>query len=283
MAPRDTVRATLTTGQFARRSGLSHKALRLYDLSGLLRPAQVDPASGYRRYAPEQLERARRISLLRQLDMPLATVAELLAGSDEELVRRLDGWWSEQEATMRARRDSYEYLRERLARAGMYPPPSFQVRVREVPEVKVAAIRRDVDQPRLVPTMLSSWEEIMRHLRSAGATLTGENWWVYHGLVSPESEAPVEVCVPFTGTVDPAGPITIRIEPAHRQAYCTITKDQCGYPRIMAAYDAVEGWTCDAGLSAAGPPREIYFADPDQAAGTDPFAHIAQPIARSPE
>lgn len=281
MAPPEAATAPLTIGQFSRRSGLSYKALRLYDLSGLLPPAQVDPVTGYRRYALEQLERARRISLLRQLEMPLATVAELLAGTDEELLRRLDGWWSEQEAAARARRDSYEYLRERLGRAGVYPAPAYRVSAREVPEAKVAAIRREVDQAALVPTMIHSTTEILRHLHAAGATVTGETWWVYHGLVSPDSEAPVEACVPFIGTVDPAGPIAIRVEPAHRQAYCTITKDQCGYPRIMAAYDAVETWVRDAGLVAAGPSREIYFADPDQIQGDEPLAHIAQPIVRS--
>lgn len=71
----------LTIGEFGRRAGLSVKALRLYEMSGLLPPAQVDPVSGYRRYAVSQLERARRISLLRRLDMPLAVVAEVLAGS----------------------------------------------------------------------------------------------------------------------------------------------------------------------------------------------------------
>src|SRR5262245_50183248 len=40
----------LTISEFGRRTGLSHKALRLYDVSGLLPPAQVDPANGYRLY-----------------------------------------------------------------------------------------------------------------------------------------------------------------------------------------------------------------------------------------
>ena len=79
----------LTVGEFGRRSGLSVKALRLYDLSGLLPPAEVDPVSGYRRYTAAQLDRARRISLLRQLDMPLAVVAEVLAGT---ATRPWSGW-----------------------------------------------------------------------------------------------------------------------------------------------------------------------------------------------
>lgn len=279
---RDTARRSwLTTGQFARRSGLSHKALRLYDLSGLLPPADVDPATGYRRYHPDQLERARRISLLRQLDMPLATVAEVLAGTDEEAVSRLDRWWTAQEASMRSRRDAMGYLRTRLLGSAGPDPAALPVSLRDVPDTKIATIRREVDQASLVDTMLAAECEVGAHLCAAGAGLTGERWWVYHGLVTPDSEAAVEVCVPFTGTVDPAGEITIRVEPAHTEAYCTITRDQCGYPRIMAAYDAVAAWVSESGLPLAGPAREVYFADFDAIAGGDPFAHVAFPVQRS--
>ena len=57
----------MTIGDFARRSGLSLKALRLYDARGLLEPVRVDPASGYRYYELGQLEQARTISWLRRL------------------------------------------------------------------------------------------------------------------------------------------------------------------------------------------------------------------------
>ncbi len=78
-------------------------------MSGLLRPAGVNPATGYRRYSTEQLDRARRISLLRQLDMPLAeVVAEVLAGDDTEAAIRLDRWWQAQEAQVRSSRASVD-------------------------------------------------------------------------------------------------------------------------------------------------------------------------------
>ena len=51
----------LTIGAFAKASRLSPKALRLYDELGLLTPARVDPDTGYRRYAPEQLEQGLRL------------------------------------------------------------------------------------------------------------------------------------------------------------------------------------------------------------------------------
>jgi protein phosphatase len=67
----------LTIGAFARAARLSPKALRLYDELGLLRPARVDEASGYRFYSPDQLERARLVAWLRRVGMPLAKIAEV--------------------------------------------------------------------------------------------------------------------------------------------------------------------------------------------------------------
>ena len=64
----------LTIGEFSRAARLSPKALRLYDELGLLRPHAVDQWSGYRYYAPPQLERARLVAWLRRLGMPLAEI-----------------------------------------------------------------------------------------------------------------------------------------------------------------------------------------------------------------
>ena len=54
----------MSIGEFARRSRLSAKALRLYDELGLLPSARVDPDSGYRWYAAGQLDNARLDSAL---------------------------------------------------------------------------------------------------------------------------------------------------------------------------------------------------------------------------
>lgn len=68
----------MTIGEFARRTRLTPKALRLYDDTGLLRPAQVDPRSGYRRYRSDQVPAARLIGLLRGADLGLNEIAQLL-------------------------------------------------------------------------------------------------------------------------------------------------------------------------------------------------------------
>src|SRR5581483_10250461 len=64
-------------GRFARLTGLSVKALRHYDELGLLRPAAVDAATGYRSYSAGQVRAAETIRTLRRLELPLDDVATL--------------------------------------------------------------------------------------------------------------------------------------------------------------------------------------------------------------
>nr|WP_238177563.1 MerR family transcriptional regulator [Kribbella sp. VKM Ac-2566] len=268
----------MTISEFGRRAGLSHKALRLYDVSGLLAPAQVDPANGYRLYDEAQLERARRISVLRQLDMPLTTIAEVLTGTDEDALIRLDRWWAAEEATTAARRATLQYLRDRLSRSGTTGLAPRPVHTRDVPATKTATIRVDTDQQMLVGMIVTCTDEITSYLRAAGATATVGSWVIFHGAVTPEAEATVEICVPFDGLVDPSGRIGIRVEPAHREAYCTITMDECAYPRIMLAYDLVYDWVRSSGNPEAGPPREIYRPDCHLLPRDEPAVDIALPI-----
>jgi DNA-binding transcriptional MerR regulator len=76
-------------GRFARLTGLTVKALRHYDELGLLRPAAVDPETGYRTYEAEQVERAEQIRTLRRLELPLDEIAALLSTDDPAAQKRV--------------------------------------------------------------------------------------------------------------------------------------------------------------------------------------------------
>jgi DNA-binding transcriptional MerR regulator len=72
----------LPIGRFARLAGLTVGALRHYDEEGVLRPADVDPVTGYRRYRPDQLATARAIAALRDLELSLPAIRALLEADD---------------------------------------------------------------------------------------------------------------------------------------------------------------------------------------------------------
>ena len=109
-------------GDFARIAQVTVRALRLYDERGLLRPARVDAASGYRYYTAGQLTRLNRILALKDLDFSLDEIARVLDGdfSPDRLRAMLD---AQAGGVGCARGD-----RSGTARAGERPPAPDRAR-----------------------------------------------------------------------------------------------------------------------------------------------------------
>jgi DNA-binding transcriptional MerR regulator len=74
-------------GEFARLGGVSVRTLRHYDKIGLLRPANVDPLTGYRGYSAAQLGQLNRIMALKELGLSLVQARKLLDGVTLEELR----------------------------------------------------------------------------------------------------------------------------------------------------------------------------------------------------
>ena len=65
--------------EFAEFTGVSVRTLHYYDEIGLLQPASVDRASGYRSYDETSLLRMQQILFYRELDFSLKGIAEILS------------------------------------------------------------------------------------------------------------------------------------------------------------------------------------------------------------
>ncbi|MFJ3302113.1 MerR family transcriptional regulator [Streptomyces sp. NPDC086549] len=104
----------LTIGAFSKACRLSPKALRLYDELELLRPARVDPDTGYRYYAVGQLERARLVAWLRRLGMPLASIRQVCALPPAAAAREIHAYWARVERETAVRRDLATFLVDHL-------------------------------------------------------------------------------------------------------------------------------------------------------------------------
>lgn len=66
-------------GEFAQAAGLPISVLRHYDLKGLLNPDYIDTFTGYRYYSAGQLERVRKITLLKQAGLSLKEIKDVLS------------------------------------------------------------------------------------------------------------------------------------------------------------------------------------------------------------
>ncbi|MBK3642644.1 MerR family transcriptional regulator [Streptomyces sp. MBT33] len=276
----------LTIGAFAARARLSAKALRLYDRLGLLAPAHVDELSGYRYYRAGQVERARLVALLRQLDMPLARIAEVVEADGAEGAGLLAAYWADVESRLAGQRTLAEYLRGRLSGRSSEMYGKFVVETVDVPARVVITQSRHTLADELPAWIGASLGRLEAAARECGG-VTAAPYVVYHAEVSMESDGPAESCVPVAdetaarawaqehGRTWETG---VRVEPAQRLAYTRITKAQVAHPQIMAAFEAVEQWIAAQGLRQAGPCREVYFADWDAAGPEDEVCDVAFPV-----
>jgi DNA-binding transcriptional MerR regulator len=234
----------ISIGEFARRSRLSLKALRLYDERGVLVPSRVDQASGYRYYDPAQLEEARLVVMLRQLQLPLAAVKELLACDPADAAERIAEHWRDAEAAHDARRGLADHLVSRLSgkKSVMY-----EVATREIPGRSLLCLKRNVEEQE----MWAFGKEFVGILRERplpkiegreGAMLC--IWW---GLVNADGDGPIEWCVPVpAGQAESLAPhypeLTLRTEPAHLEAFVALPDEGDAVAHWQLATASLEAW-----------------------------------------
>lgn len=102
-------------GDIAKKSGLTVRTLRYYEEIGLITP-ESRTESGHRLYGPDAIERLYKISLLRQLGLPLSEVQSSLKaeGQDGVAHRELRALMAEHLAAVDSRLAAQSRLRARL-------------------------------------------------------------------------------------------------------------------------------------------------------------------------
>lgn len=267
----------LSTGEFAHRTRLTIKALRVYDETGLFRPAFVEPSSGHRRYTVSQVRVGLLIGMLRGADMSLAEIGQLLGEFEadrEAAADRLERFLRDLEVRHTGRRFLIRHIHAILREEGQ---PMFPIQTRHVPARRVMSMQRRLRAPQTDGFVREAKAAFADQLN--GASPAGPFTLIFHGVVDQESDGPLEAILGCPDDVGVTDQIGIRIEPAHDEAFTTITKAQWDFPAILAAYDAV----ASSAEVAARPKgrlscREVYLAEPE-AIGSDEFiCDIAFPL-----
>jgi effector-binding domain-containing protein len=207
--------------------------------------------------------------------MPLARIGRVLELSGADAMREVAAFWAEAEADMAAKRRLVAYLERHLEGRG---EPMYDVETRDVPEQHVATMQRNLTVGDLPAFIEEGWTRLGASVSDAGGTIDGPYFVIFHGEVNDDSDGPVELCLPYRGSVAPPdGGISVRTEPAHREAFTRLTRAQIEFPSILDAYGAVERWMEREGHEMAASPREVYFTEAD-VAPDEPFCDVAFPI-----
>lgn len=264
----------LSIGQFAALCRLSQKALRLYDERGLLRPAHVDPDSGYRRYSLAQALEAERIRLLRSLEVPLDELGEILRAGPEVARALLD----RHRARLAARVAEYDRMIAALATLTGATLSSYAVRERRLAPLQVLSVGWRGSLGELGPAAGDAFNELVAHLRRCGAAVMAPPMALYRldeGL--REDALEVEWCLPVDRPLSGAGRVSGRLLPGGPAA---ITLHPGPFDTVGPAHAALEAWLLERGRRRAGPAREVYLVGPRETGDPREFrTEVQAPLA----
>ena len=260
----------LAIGEFSRLTHLSVRTLRRYHEAGLLEPAAVDGATGYRYYSADQIPAAQIIHRLRELDVPLPDVRRILRSPDPDAraavvaghLRRLE---SELDRTRAAVASLRRLLRPE--------PAPLDVELRAVPAITVAAVEDDVDHAHVVAWYAGA----MAELDALVGEPTGAPGGLYDNALFENGHGHVLVYRPT-----PEPPRSGRVHPVTLPAVeLAVTTHVGEHDDIDVTYGELGAWVTAGALAVAGPVREHYLVGPRDTA--DPAAwrtEIGWPVFR---
>ncbi|GAA2148395.1 DNA-binding transcriptional MerR regulator [Humibacillus xanthopallidus] len=264
----------LSIGDFARLAGVSVRMLRHYDALGLLRPARVDPVSGYRSYSAEQLDRANRLVALKDLGFTLEDCGRLLA--DDVPVEQLRGMLRLRRAELgrqieadRARLEQVE-RRLRMIEKEHAMSPSFTLdayREQALPAVRVVQRSSRVTEGQQVGEVVGPlFGQVEEAVRSALVEPVGPSM----GHYTMDGDAMIAAAAypvgPEVGEAE-ASAAGLELAELDAQPRALVTTLRGPLGGIGEAWQTLSREVESRGLSFAGPCREVYHVaemdDPD--------------------
>ena len=182
--------------------------------------------------------------MLRQLQLPLAVIKELLACDPADAATRIAEHWRDAEAAHDARRALADYLVSRLRgkRSVMY-----EVATREMPERSLLCLKRNVDEQ----GMWAFGKEFIAILRERPLPKIegreGAMFCIYWGWPSADSDGPAEWCKPVPeaearALAEHYPELTLRTEPAHREAFVALPGPLVSGVQIQLAAESLSAW-----------------------------------------
>jgi DNA-binding transcriptional MerR regulator len=261
-------RERLSIGEFAEATQLTPKALRLYEEQGLLRPASVDAANGYRYYASTQIAAGRLIRTLREMNASLSEIAQIVAAPAGQAEMLLVQLAREMEQRRAAERRAFEAALRLMRRAPRGDALSVEERALPAMTASVHAFSANA---------LNFAEACRRELHRAHARSGPAHRGArFCALLDPLSadDGRIELLLAVEAAAPAPQDVAMRALRAARCAALPIPT----MAGITAALDAAFDWLDRHGERAAAPPL-LLLADDDTARPVQvlwPYAFIEE-------
>ncbi|WP_435201130.1 MerR family transcriptional regulator [Janibacter sp. GS2] len=272
----------MSIGEFSSRSRLSVRMLRHYGDHGILVPAEVDPASGYRRFAEEQLAEAAHVRRLRDVGFAVSAISVLLAARGTESYRQaLD-------LQRQALGDELRAARERLALID-------QLLDQEGSTMSAISVSRETIPARTVVTITGTipaydqegrlWEQLVPEIGRQGLTPIGPGGAFEHDPEYRECDPTISVWLPVPAGTTASPPLVVHDLPEQEVAMARV---EGPFTLISEAHTRIEEFAHAQGLTFArrgdDDPMELlgfnrYLSDPSQTPPERQLTQVCVPLA----
>jgi DNA-binding transcriptional MerR regulator len=259
-------------GEFSRFSQVTVKTLRYYDEIGLLKPAKVDPFTGYRYYSASQFPRLHRILALKELGLTLEQIGDLLEGDltpDQirGILRMKQSEIKQQVAEEQARLARVEQRLKQIEQEEAMP--TQEVVIKQVSAQAIASVRDNVTTEGIGQL----FGELFGYLGQLGLGPAGPPIGIYYNEEFREDATiDTEIAAPVAGKVPEGGRVKVRELPGVDQAASIIHVG--GYEDIGGTYSQLLKWIEANGYRIAGPIREVYVQGAEL--GRDPSTYVTE-------
>ncbi|MHA4947718.1 MerR family transcriptional regulator [Micromonospora sp. SD19] len=252
-----------TIGDFARFGRVSVRMLRHYDSIGLLRPASVDPHSGYRFYRADQLRRLNRVIALKELGLTLEQVRAIVDDAVDVaelrgMLRLRRSQLAEQLAADTARLAAVEARLRMIESEGRMT--TQDVVLKEIAPVRVAeltAVAASYQGEDIGPVIQPLYPELFRRLSAAGVNPSGPAVAWYEPADAGGDAVVVHAGVLVDAEPAAAPDVTVRDLPALRSASTIIHHGAMA--DVEPSMQALARWIEENGYRTDGFAREVYL------------------------
>jgi DNA-binding transcriptional MerR regulator len=252
-----------TIGDFAAFGQVSARMLRHYDALGLLRPAVVDDATGYRYYSADQFSRLNRIVALKDLGFSLQQVGEIVDVklSAEELrgmLRLRQAQLEDELARSAARLTSVEARLRLIEREGHMPTDDVVLkRIAPIRVAELSAIAPSYDGEDVGPVIQPLFGQLFDRLYAANVNPAGSPIAYYEDAA--DDTIRIHAAVPVD--TDPADLDVLELPELLEAATIVHQGDMTEADRSM---QTLARWIEDNGYRSHGYAREVTLQfDPD--------------------
>ncbi|MGW5223963.1 MerR family transcriptional regulator [Nocardia niigatensis] len=267
-------------GDFARFGSVSVRMLRHYDEIGLLPPSEVDPCSGYRFYAADQLARLNRIVALKDLGFTLQQVAEMLDGqlSAERLHGMLQlrrAQLANQLAADTARLLSVEARLLRIEKEGVMPEQEIVVKPLSATLVaEMSDVAAESGEAAVGPIIERLYARLGKVIPEAGLTIAGAPVVYYEEL---DEGLRVHVAHQVAGTAAPGTAFDLRLLPEISQAATLVHRGKLA--ELCVSFEAMGRWADENRYAPCAPIREVYLDAPEDPTSDGWVVELQMPVA----